>query len=828
MLLKRFSHLLLVLALFVATTLAPFQKAALAQSKAQTATAATQTAAPDLSARLAIIEKALDEKRKELHIPGVSFVIVKDDKVVYMKGLGLKDVERNLPVTPDTLFAIGSSTKAFTALSAAMSADDGKLSLDDSPKKFLSYFKLRDAEADAKITIRDLLSHRSGIDRTDLSMVSGKLNREELIRVAGMAKPTAKLGEKFLYQNIMFAAAGEIVAKAQGTTWDDFIEKRIFKPLGMKDSNTTVAETLKSSDYALGYNYNSETKETVHVPMREIGAGAPAGAINANARDMAQWLRLMLNEGVFTGKRLVSEKNFKELVAVQNKVAGNVNYGLGWFLREWNGHKVVEHGGNIDGFNALVAMMPDQKLGFVMLTNISSSPLGTYAMETVWSNLVGKPEMNVAKGNEPMGDPSNEVGKYLLAEASINFDVEMKDGKLWLSVPGQPQYQLENIGGRRYKLANAPAGFYVTFRPVKDKEMETEMFLEQPQGNLVLARIKAEAATAPAAKSDSSSAASHYNGPLKDLLGSYEMEDGPDVEITIKDEKVVLVVAGQPPYPLVEKEKDKLNSPALPDTYSVAVKRDAAGKVSGLVMKQPEGDFELKRVVETSVPMTVDELLAKMIAAYGGEQNLRKHKSRLFTAEMDFEHQGVKGVATMSARAPNSLATHIDLMALGKNIGTIDEYFDGKEGAEVASFAPGEEKAGKSLEDARISSDFYGLLNWKKLFKTIEIKRMSKVNDEDVFVVVKTPEKGNPVTDYISARSYLLVRRDTIQTSNTSQISLPVTEYFSDYRMVEGSLIPFKSTTSIPSIGDITTIIKTVKFDVDIPDAVFHVPEKKQ
>jgi CubicO group peptidase (beta-lactamase class C family) len=822
MLLKRFSHLLLVLALIAATTLAPFQKSATAQSKPQTAAAGTQTAAPDLQSRLAAIEKAIEEKRRELHIPGVSFVIVKDDKVIYMKGLGLKDVGRNLPVTPDTLFAIGSSSKAFTGMSVAMSVDDGKLSLDDAPRKFLPYFKLRDPETDAKITIRDLLSHRSGIDRTELPMVSGKLNREELIRVVGMAKPAAKLGEKFLYQNIMFAAAGEIVAKANNMTWEDFIEKRIFKPLGMKDSNTTVAATLKASDYALGYTYNSETKETRNVPMREIEAAAPAGAINSNARDMAQWLRLMLNDGVFEGKRLVSEKNFKELIAVQHKVGGNVNYGLGWFLRDWNNHKVVEHGGNIDGFNALVAMMPDQKLGFVMLTNISESGLGTYAMETVWSNLVGQPETNVAKSNEPASDPSNEVGKYLLAQASINFDVEMKDGKLWLTVPGQPQYELENIGGRRYKMASAPAGYFVTFRPIKGKEKETEMFLEQPRGNLVLARVKADATRDTKVNSTAS-----YSGPLKELLGAYEMKGGPTVEVKIADDKVSLVVPGQPAYPLAEKEKDKLSSPILPDTYAVMVKRDAAGKVSGLILKQPEGEFELTRVVETAVALTVDELLTKMIVASGGEEALRKHKSRVITAEMDFEHQGIKGIATLSARAPNAMTMHIDMMALGKKIGTIDDYFDGTEGGEMASFAPRETKAGKSLEDARISSDFYGVLNWKRLFKSIEIKRMSKIGDEDVFVVVKTPEKGNPVTDYISAKSYLSLRRDSIQTSNTSQTSLPVTEYFSDYRMVEGLMIPFKTTTNIPTIGDVVMLIKTVKFDVDIPDATFRTPDMK-
>jgi CubicO group peptidase (beta-lactamase class C family) len=813
MTLKRFSHFLLALALIFSTVSTPFQRTAFAQ-----ATQAAAQTAPDLQTRLAAIEKAVEEKRKELHIPGVSLVIVKDDRVIYAKGLGLKDVEHNLAVTPDTLFAIGSSTKAFTAMSAAMSADDGKLSLTDSPKKVLPYFKLRDPEADAKITIIDLLSHRSGLDRTDLSMVSGQLTREELIKVAGLAKPSAKLGEKFLYQNVMFAAAGEIVARAQGTTWDDFIKHRIFKPLGMKDSNTTVAETLKSKDYALGYTYNSETGETKNVPMREISAAAPAGAINSNARDMAQWLRLMLAGGVFGGKRLVSEKNFKELVEPHNKITDKISYGLGWFLRDWNGHKVVEHGGNIDGFNAEVALMPDQKLGFALLTNISNSPLPPFAMETIWSNLVGNPAGDVAKA-EPAGALSREVGKYLLAEAGITFDVDMKDGKLMMTVPGQPVYTLVNIGGRRYKIDNpAAAGFYVTFRPAKDNSDETEMYLEQPQGNYVLGRVKT---------GTTATVSLVYVGPLKDVLGSYQMKGGPVVEVKLVEGEPSLVVPGQPAYPLVEKEKDKLTSPALPDTYGVTVKRDAAGKVTALVIKQPEGEFEFTRMMEMSAGVTADELISKIIAAYGGEENIRKHRSRLITAEMVFEHQGVTGNAVISERAPNSQATHVDLMALGKKIGWFDEYFDGAQGGEVSSFGPPEQKAGKSLEDARIVADFYGVLDWKQLFKTIEVKRTDKVGDEEVYVVVKTPEKGNPVTDYISKKSFLLLRRDTLQTSNTTQITLPVTEYYGDYRLTDGLMIPYKTTTNIPTIGDIVTTVQTVKLDVDIPDTAFRAPEKK-
>jgi CubicO group peptidase (beta-lactamase class C family) len=319
--LSRFLALVLCLALSIAVV-----PTALVAQQSTTATATDYTSA------LAAIEKTLEEKRKEFGIPGMSLAIVKDDKVIYLKGLGVKDFERNNPVTPDTRFAIGSATKAFTAMLAVMSADEGKLSLDDSPKKFLPYFTLRDEEAAAKITMRDLLSHRSGLNRTDLAMVTGVLNREELIKVAGLAKPTAKLGEKWQYQNVMYAAAGEAVAKAQNSTWDTLVAKKIFKPLGMNNSDTQPEDMQKSRDFSFGYDYNSTTKVTRRLPQRSIPAAAPAGAINSSAKDMAQWVRLMLGNGVFNGKRLVSEKGFSELTRKQINITGPVDYGLGWFL----------------------------------------------------------------------------------------------------------------------------------------------------------------------------------------------------------------------------------------------------------------------------------------------------------------------------------------------------------------------------------------------------------------------------------------------------------------------------------------------------------------
>jgi len=718
-LISRFLALVLSLALSIAVI-----PTALVAQQPTTATATDYTTA------LAAIEKALEAKRKEFGIPGMSLAIVKDDKVIYLKGLGVKDFERNIPVTPDTRFAIGSASKAFTAMLAVMSADEGKLSLDDSPKKFLPYFTLHDEEAAAKITLRDLLSHRSGLNRTDLAMVSGVLNREELIKVAGMAKPTAKLGEKWQYQNVMYAAAGEAVAKAQNSTWDELIAKKIFKPLGMNNSDTRPEDMQKSRDYSFGYDYNTTTTVTRRLPQRSIPAAAPAGAINSSAKDMAQWVRLMLGNGVVNGKRLVSEKGFDELTRKQINIAGPLDYGLGWFLRQWNGHKVVEHGGNIDGFNAQVALMPDQKLGFVLLTNVTASSIGATAMSTIWKNLVGEPVTTEAKATEPAADPKKEIGKYLLP-AGPGFDVTWKDDKLVLTVPGQPPYPLENLGGRRYKLADpAPAGFFATFRPVKGKESETELYIEQPQGNVVLQKVTGDGAKATT---------------------------------------------------------------------------DAAAKT------------------ESSL-ISVDELLAKIIAGYGGEENLRKHKSSVMMVDVDLENQGVQAKGTISARAPNLAASDMTFSAVGKKIGSIVSYFDGAAGGEMMSFAPDEIYSGKRLEDVKAGSDFYDVLSWKANYTTLTVRRMGKVAGEDVYVLEKRSEKGTPVIDYISAKSFLLLRRDSVVVSETSGLELPQTQSFSDYRPVDGVMIPFKMVSNNIANGNIVLQITEMKWDVDIPDSMFKKP----
>jgi len=720
------SKTLVSLFLLLSFIIAGFAPYSAAQQVGQAASSST------LSAALAAIESKVDARRQELGIPGMSLAIVKDGKVVYAKGLGYKDFENKVPVTADTQFAIGSATKAFTALTVLMAQDEGKLSLDDSPKKLLPYFKMRDPETDAKITLRDLLSHSSGLNRTDLAMVTGRLNRSELIQVAAQAKPTAKLREKWQYQNLMFTAAGEAVATAEKTPWEKIVPERIFKPLGMSNSNMSIAEMEKAKDRSFGYNYNFDTKETVKLPYREIVEVAPAGSINSSANDMAKWVQFVLAGGTTAdGRRLVSEGSFAEWVKPQMKITpdGKMSYGLGWFLQEWNGMKVVQHGGNIDGFNSIVAMVPEKNVGFVMLTNVSASPLGNELMPIVWQNLIGQANADSAK--IPAELAAQLVGKYRLEAAGFDIEVKNDNGSLVMIAPGQPQITLEPSATREFKMQGLPAGFAVRFDPANGAV--ATMFLQQPQGNQTLPRVNA---------------------------------DG-----------TVSKPAGDPAKP------------------------------AGTAKAEP--------------PIATEELMAKVIEATGGEANIRKITSRVSTYEADFESQGIHSTGTIYAKAPNKSATETTMTALGKKIALIWEYFDGANGEQATSFTPEDKLTGKRLDDAKLGADMYAILDWKTKFKKVEVKKIDKVGEEEAYVVEFEPVAGTKYTEYYSTKTFLPLKRTGSIPSSTGGPSIPYSMTYSDYRDVDGVKIPFKMVSSSITNGSIVTMVKTVKHNVPVDDAIF-------
>jgi outer membrane lipoprotein-sorting protein len=258
----------------------------------------------------------------------------------------------------------------------------------------------------------------------------------------------------------------------------------------------------------------------------------------------------------------------------------------------------------------------------------------------------------------------------------------------------------------------------------------------------------------------------------------------------------------------------------------VLIKRDSTGKVSGLVLKQPEGEFAFKRVAEFAAPIGVDELMTKTVAAHGGEAALRKHKSLVTTYTLDFVNQGVGGEGSSSSRAPNSTAQSLTFVALGKRLGTLREFFDGASGGGETSFSLPDVKSAKQIEAARVQSDFYALPNWKTLFKSVVVKKLDKVDGEDVYVVVMTPERGNPITDYISTKSFLILKRETFNESDDEDEAGIMTETFGDYRLTDGVMLPFKTVQQSPGFGLIIMQVKDAKFDVTLPDSLFQAQAK--
>jgi hypothetical protein len=469
--------------------------------------------------------------------------------------------------------------------------------------------------------------------------------------------------------------------------------------------------------------------------------------------------------------------------------------------------KVVEHGGNIDGFNSLVAMIPEKKLGFVMLTNVSGSPLGGELMPLVWGNILGDPNARPS-ATAPSSDAlQKEAGLYHLAEAGIDIEIKIKEGKLVAVVPGQPEYTLVNAGGRKYKLDGAPDGFFVTFK-------DDSAYLEQPQGNFTLSK---KGANAPAIKGSESA---------KELIGKYLTPDGKGI-IEIKanaDSKTTLNIEGQQPYTLIEKAKDSYSLSPLPNSYSLKVKRSSAGKIEAVVVSQPEGDFEFKATefkAEDKPNITVDELMAKAIEAAGGEANWRKITSRIIKAEVDLIHQGMKGSMVSYAKSPNKLASDMIFTALGKEVAQGHDFFDGANGQAAYTFAPEENYAGKKLADAKLGADMLSMLNWKANYKSVNLKGMEKVDGEDCYVVESIPEKGTKATDYYSAKSFLLMKRNGFEASSTGDNDTPVSTTFSDYRDIDGIKLPFKMVNSNPGMGDIIITIKEIKHNVAIADNIF-------
>jgi CubicO group peptidase (beta-lactamase class C family) len=450
---------------------------------------------PSLATTLAQVQALLERRRVELGVPGAAFAIVKDGKIVLLKGFGLRDQERKLPVTPQTIFSVGSLTKSFTAMLTMKAVDERRLSLDDRPGKHLPYFRLADPQANAGVKVANLLDHTTGFRRTDLAWATDALSREELIRTVCGAKPAYSVGSRFAYQNVMYSALGEMLAHIYRQPYSALVSASIFKPLKMRRSNLSSAKSVADADHAIGYS-----PSTPHVPQSwddDIPLQA-AGSINSTAADMAKYLQAMIARGA----PILSMKSYNDMTSAHVAARGDLSYGYGWYVGTWHGHKLVRHGGNVPGFASDMAFLPDEKLGYVLLTNVTDSPLTDESMDMILGSFFAQgakpPQTDKAPPVKPLPEAAKRyAGTYKAEGLDSVFKVYLEGGRLMLAGTGQPTVQLLYDEGERFRMGPpAPADFTATFVTNGDN---VDLRLEEGSARYVVHLVKATPQTlAPA------------------------------------------------------------------------------------------------------------------------------------------------------------------------------------------------------------------------------------------------------------------------------------------------------------------------------------------
>jgi CubicO group peptidase (beta-lactamase class C family) len=373
-----------------------------------------------------VIEAALEDWKT----PGMSLAVVVGNSVVLAEGYGYRDVENKVPVTADTLFAIGSSSKAFTTFTMGLLVDQGKLDWDEPVASYLADFKLFDEYASAHLTPRDMVCHRSGLPRHDLTWYNNEeITRAELVRRLRYLEPNEDLRAVWQYNNLMFLTAGYLIEQLTGMSWEEAVRTQVFEPLGMQRSNFSVHDSQQDGDHALPYFEEDDVVRKI--AFRAINVMGPAGSINSSANDMTRWVKLHLNAGVLDGKPVIQPGTLQEMHSPQmilpgvpeEEWASPVSYGLGWFMDTWRGHYRVHHGGAIDGFSALVTFFPRDNFGVVALVNKSGSPLPNLITSVVADRVLGLEPIEWISEAAEERDTARELGRRA-EEQKAMFRVE--------------------------------------------------------------------------------------------------------------------------------------------------------------------------------------------------------------------------------------------------------------------------------------------------------------------------------------------------------------------------------------------------------------------
>ena len=573
--------------------------------------------------RFAGLDTAFNRVLKDWKAAGFAVAVVEKNKIVYSKGAGFRDFEKKIPVTPNTLFAIGSCTKAFTASLIGLLEKDNKLEYDKPVRDYLPELKFYTDAMNDQVTVRDMMCHRTGLPRHDFSWYLFPTTRDSLIYRIRYMEPTAAVREKWQYNNFMFLAQGVLAEKLFGQKWEQLVKEKFFEPLGMKSSNFSVLDMEKNGDASLGYMV---FKDSVVMKMDyyNIDAMGPAGSINSSVNDMANWVITWINGGKFNGKEILPGQYVTEAMSSQMTTGGALpdketpdihlsNYGFGWSISSYRGHYRVQHGGNIDGFSAMTCFFPSDSIGIIVLTNQNGSTVPAIVRNIIADRMLNLPRKdwngNLLAADRKAKADAKEANKNKTAPTKIEGQRThpLKDYEGLYANPGYGTLDIfsrndslfAKVSNKNFWFKHAHYDVFNVFEIDKKLGIDTTddntafQFQMNRAGEITWVEAELQPGLKPLQFMKTPKAAPVDSAQLKKYEGEYE-SGGVTAKVYLKSNVLYVFVPGQPEYETIPTGNHEFKLKVL-SGYSVKFEVNDKGEVTALNFIQPNGTFKAKR-----------------------------------------------------------------------------------------------------------------------------------------------------------------------------------------------------------------------------------------
>lgn len=572
-----------------------------------------QVATAQLSGFDAFVEKELQSWK----VPGAAIAIIKDDKILLAKGYGFADVKAKRPVTTKTVFPIASITKSFTVSTLAVLVKQGKLDWDTPTREYLPDFRLYDDVLTARVTPRDMVTHRTGLPRHDAAWYNSPLSRDELYNRLRYLEPSKDIRTTYQYNNFMYMTAGYMAGKLSGTSWEEAVTQHILTPLGMKSTSFTITDLKKMPDYALPYEKDDD--ENVHeINFQPLDAMGPTGSMNSNLDDMIGYIRMHLNEGKHGGSQILLSSDVQQMqspyTVIQGPLrwpeVGHSQYGMAFVISTYRGNKVVSHGGNMDGFSLFVSMMPSKKIGMIILTNLDGNPLRTIFSYNIYDRLLGLNQVEWSKRLKDDEEKNKATEKDAKKQGLTpqrsgtrpSHDIAEYAGEF--EHPAYGPVVIESLGGDSLRISYN--GFTSALRHFHYDVFETPqnalnrlermkvMFHTNWDGEIAGLSIPFQSGVKDIMYERVAEKSMRTAEFLRPLAGEFELGSRIATVFLRDDNVLVLNIPGQSPYELLPVRGTRFSLKGMTG-FTVEFRKDAAGKVTDLAFYQPNGNFVAKR-----------------------------------------------------------------------------------------------------------------------------------------------------------------------------------------------------------------------------------------